>query len=232
MPRQFDSVVDFQESLAEVTLLLTIAQDREGDQAIQSALTKAALLLLMGKFENFAECLAEEAVFRINNASLPVERIPVRLKLIHSAHAISDVAYIRKVERQEQSSAILQSLASLWSPNGKGMALEIPCRFSYGKHGEDELRKLFDPFGILDVFDAVEIRDTTETLADTPTAGVVDFRGVFNGTTNIRNNILHQDATPELTVEQVATYRDLFANFADGLGHVLRETLDLPEAVG
>ena len=104
--------------------------------------------------------------------------------------------------------------------------LRIECKFAYGKHGEKELVKLFSPIGIEDVFTEVEVFIPGESLGDELTKKKVDFKGVFNSVMHMRNNILHQDASPSLTHESIREYKLAFQGFAEAVTNVLDNNLN------
>jgi hypothetical protein len=67
----------------------------------------------------------------------------------------------------------------------------------------------------VDIFDVIKLTEKLETvsveaLIDKP----IDFKGVFNSVTAMRNNILHADASPNLNTNQIREFRRHFENFA------------------
>jgi hypothetical protein len=87
---------------------------------------------------------------------------------------------------------------------------------------------LFAQIGIEDIFAACPVLATRETtLADAPDQEAIDVRADINSVTNIRNNILHSDATPNLTHGQVEKFAEHFVMFADKLVEILNARLPL-----
>jgi hypothetical protein len=78
VPKTFDALGDFCDSLREIDILCDAAQVAQADQRKYSAFNKAALLLIAGKFETFSESIVEEFVFKLNALSL--RRIPSRMQ--------------------------------------------------------------------------------------------------------------------------------------------------------
>jgi len=78
--------------------------------------------------------------------------------------------------------------------------LKVSNKFNYGKHGSDELSKLFKNIGIDDIFEVILIQRDKQTMS-----GVIkekiDFKGIFDSITKFRNIITHDDATPDLTIQ-------------------------------
>lgn len=235
MAIQLESAADFARTLQEVDVLVDLADQWVDDEARYAALNKAALLLLAGKFENFAEVLAEDYVFAVNQLRPPMNAIPRVLRLQHTFKALKSVGQLTDAARHDEAERVFADVGALWGRNAEFTPLNIDCKFSYGKHGEIELRKLFATIGIADVFQVVTVTRPAEQLtgdangedaAEASGVEVVDFKGVFNSVTNIRNNILHQDASPGLTSTAIRGYREAFRQFAVGIAAFLSASLD------
>ncbi len=209
---------DFKATLEEVDILLDAANACTSDEEIKYAtFNKSALLLLTGKFENFAETIAEQYVFIINSLELCPNQIPEVLRVKHTRKSIKGI----ESKQDNDMVAIIQNLGTLWATDEKFGGLSIDCTFSYGKHGEKELKKLFANIGIENIFDEVKIYHPEKSLLSDE--NLVDFQGIFNSITHMRNNILHQNATPDLTMSTVRDYRTYFEAFADELAVILNK---------
>lgn len=223
---RFTATAGLRVSLEEVECLLRTAE-AAADERLFSCLNKAALLLLSGKFEAFAEALAEEFVFSVNKLAPPPLMIPARLRVSHTLLSLRNLDQLRALERQAEVERLFTSLVDLWKDPGPAPELRVECRFSYGKHGEEEVRKLFQTISEMDVFEDIVIeREVESMLPDAAATARVDVRGALNSVTHMRNNILHQDATPSLTVDRVREFMDVLSRFADGLDARLARELD------
>jgi hypothetical protein len=90
--------------------------------------------------------------------------------------------------------------------------------------------KLFERIGITDIFVEIKVTEKVETVStDELQVRLVDFRGVFNSVCSMRNNILHQDESPNLNTGEIEQYRQQFESFAIGLDAFLSKLL--PQAV-
>jgi len=117
-------------------------------------------------------------------------------------------------------------LGKLWASEEACSILKVESKFSFGQHGEAELIKLFEKVGVGDVFEVITLSESLETVStETPINSVVDFRGIFNSVTNMRNNILHQDASPNLNTDLIRKYRQYFEVFAGRLDEHLATLL-------
>jgi hypothetical protein len=138
------------------------------------------------------------------------------LKLHHSYKSLEKLnIHINKNDVDEIKKRFYE-LGTIWVSNDNFGNLDIDCKFAYGKHGENEFRKLFNQLGINDVFQEINVFVPDETLG-TDTKTQIDFRGIFNSVIGMRNNILHQDATPSLTHSDIRKYKTIFQIFAEQL---------------
>ena len=225
MEIEIESIKHFLSSLEEVEVLIASAEANITNEKKYAAYNKSAILLLTGKFENFAESLAEEYIFFINSFKLSAHEIPQSLRLQHTYRVL------RKLDSQKQYNNVkgmmdsFSEISSLWNSEQKFNTLSIECKFSYGKHGEKELEKLFASIGIEKLFEEVKVYETQETLLEDNENVEIDIKGIFNSVTNIRNNILHQDDTPNLTIDSIKRYRSILQDFAQTLASTLTNKL-------
>lgn len=219
-----DVLNEFLGTLEEVEILLTSAEINIGEEIKYVTYNKSALLLLSGKFENFVELIAEQYVFLVNNLNLRSSLLPEIMRLHHTYSIITKLEKYQSTNQINDAKKVLSQIGTLWVTDHNFNKLEIECKFSYGKHGEKELTKLFSPIGISDVFVEVEVFIPNENLDDEKTKKV-DFKGIFNSVMNMRNNILHQDASPSLTHDSIRKYKLIFANFAEAITTLLDKNL-------
>jgi len=226
VPKTFDALGDFCDSLREIDILCDAAQVAQADQRKYSAFNKAALLLIAGKFETFSESIVEEFVFKLNALSLPSHSIPDAIRLHHTFYALRSLDKVRNRQAQKEAISLFCSLGKLWASEEACSILKVESKFSFGQHGEAELIKLFEKVGVGDVFEVITLSESLETVStETPINSVVDFRGIFNSVTNMRNNILHQDASPNLNTDLIRKYRQYFEVFAGRLDEHLATLL-------
>ena len=75
---------------------------------------------------------------------------------------------------------------------------KVNAKFNYGKHGQKEIEKLLTTFG----FSKFTKEEST-----------ISFMKKFNSLNAIRNNIIHEDATPSLTNKDVENHFKNISNF-------------------
>lgn len=220
--------IDFLRTLEEVDILLTSAEVEIREEAKYAAYNKSALLLLASKFENFVEIAAEVYVYLVNGLNLRSSLVPESLKLHHTFSMVSKLENYKtkKSDNHTEIKELLGEIGTLWALDAQFNRLNVPCKFNYGKHGEKELVKLFSPIGIKDIFVEVDVYIPDESMGTEGTQKKVDFKGTFNSVVSMRNNILHQNASPNLTHEFIREQKLIFQNFAEALLTVLQGNLE------
>jgi hypothetical protein len=219
------NAADFISTLTEVQVLLRAAELHERNETEYAAFNKSALLLLASKFENFAESIAEDYIACINSLQLCYELISHELKLRHTFKTLANIENYKLKHKKVDAVSTFTKLGELWSSNSNCTDLNVDCKFSYGKHGEAELSKLFSAIGIDNIFEKIQVIKQQETILDNTPAIEADFKGTFNSVNWIRNNILHQDASPSLTTRMVRDYEEEFKIFARELEKYLNNEL-------
>lgn len=234
MSLYFDSLDNFMSALKEVDVLLFDAQNSESDRLKYLTYNKANLLLLVAKFENFIEQIADEYIEMLNCLKMCAKYIPRDLKINHSLFLIEKSKdIIEHKHKLNEQVKIFAELGELWNGEGEFTSLSFNTKFNYGKHGDKEIVKLFNCIGIKDVFDTIEVLEDDESMLEESLV-TVDFKGIINSITAIRNNIIHQDATPELTHVDIKKYKKYLESFSIALtekvGKALGEIQEVSES--
>lgn len=225
MNPDLDEVVkEFTSTLDEVDVLILTAEENIADNLRYSTFIKSAILLLSGKFENFIELISETYVYELNKLNMQPKKIPDSIKYSHSTKIIDKINNKRNNGVDQITKQLLNELGTIWvldeQPFNK---FQIDCKFSYGKHGETELQKLFSNIGINNILDQIKIELIDEV--DPSIVNQIDFKGTFNSITGLRNNILHQDASPNLTHIDVSTNLAIIKAFSTKLLTYLDDSL-------
>lgn len=199
MDLQLSSSQEFAFALHEVGILVNDATHNQSNLDKYRVYNKSAVVLLCGKFESFIENFLEEFLslileFQSNQRILPSIK-----------EHLSDVI-IEKANNSKNFSTKKDYYESIIKLFG---TTESFCQgfvgvtnFNYGKHGEKELKKLLARFGFEPFYSAPENQS---------------FFVQFNSLNNIRNNILHQDATPSLTHDDILIHIENIRTFATKL---------------
>lgn len=231
MAEKLETAEEFTKTLAEVDLLLFAADEAAPGKPGANELTfavmnKSALLLLTGKFEAFLEGAAEDFLFALNQVGAKGRDVPVRILAEHSVKAVREMENKLNSGDFEEIQRTFVSLARYWIDLDPCSNLSVSCKFNYGKHGEAEVSKLFKRLGIADVFESVTIVDETVEVYEGGSPPLLDVKGMINSLTGIRNNILHQDETPNLTTGNLRKQSASLQRFATALVSALQGVVD------
>jgi len=206
-----DSVEAFNDACQEVHLLIDYSKRNNKIIKRYATFNKAAVVLLCAKFEAFFEDFLEEyANFHLN---------------ISSNHSIDRSIYGHIIDcivnhlevikgKPEKRNEIVNKLETLCGSNEVRPinTFQVDPKLRFGRHGQKEIERLLKAFGFSDY----------AILDD-----VKSFFITFNSLLNIRNNIVHEDATPSLTHQTVEQYMKSVKSFVNGLEVVAIEKMKL-----
>lgn len=198
-------LLDFKEKTKEIEILLSYAKRNTNPKNIEKYATfiKAALILLCAKFESFIETFIEDFITEYLSKT-PLSNIQHDFK--HYLVNLQLDRIQKSKPKKQKRNELLEKLVLFYTDNNFDLnTFKLDYGFNYGKHGEEELKKVLIRFGLSDFIKQIE-NDLR-----------FDFFNKFNSLTNIRNNILHQDETPSLTHQQVDNYYKLLIKFSDEL---------------
>lgn len=213
---------EFKAALKEVDILIGTAEVHQKKPLEYAIFNKACLLFLVGKFEVFLEDAIAEYVFKLAKMRLLTTHMPEIIKLHSSKHLIDEQFLIALKNLRPSAAERLKELSLLWNTSHVLETIKINNSFNYGKHGQNEIKKLFARIGIEDVFKECIIYEDQESLSeDIVTSRAIDVAATVNSMTGIRNNILHNDATPNLTHLQILEYTKHLILFANRLVDLL-----------
>lgn len=217
MSTSFEALSEFDAALKEVNILIKSASKNEKNDLYYKAINKSAILLLAAKFEAFIENILEEYISKLNQLKLSNIKVPQIIKLNHSFNKMDRIhsckGHRHKLTEIEE---LFKELAKLWSSRKTIFkSIEIPISFDY-KHGEREIEDLFAQVGMTNILDADIISKNKENI---------DIRGKINSLTHLRNNIIHEDATPTLTHIEITDYLEALQEFAETITNLLSDDI-------
>ena len=233
MNYNFDSLENFEKSLEEIDFLIKKVQKETEKELYQDNIyLKSALLLLVSKFEAFLENSILDYNSEINNLKLTNDKIPTALKINHVSNFFDEKKITEKMKHKHKYNEVceeLGELSKLFATSNNFSSIKISNKFNYGKHGGDEVEKLFEKIGLDEIFNKITIFNdvkTMDTMDNESEKQKVDFKGEINSITLIRNNILHQDTDRmSFTIKELTGYRNHFKQFSAQLIEVLQKML-------
>lgn len=227
----FEALTDFNESLDELDILISLSKNFEKIQRYekQTLMLRSIVLFLGTHLECFFESIAEEYIFKIEQLSLPRDKIPMNL-LMSSVHHHFNEDLISKIQRKNHDckTGILK-LAEILSCNSPVTELKIDTRFSYGKHGSKIVSRLFERLDILDIFTSCKVFVEQESmLSDVPERIEINIKSKFDLLTSTRNSLIHEykipnSSTIESIIKDIEYYRIFGSSVADVLEMKLME---------
>lgn len=202
---------DFYEAIKEIRLLISYSKKNQGNTLKYRAFNKAATVLLCAKFESFIENFLEEYAYELlrktTNKTLCEDLFE---------HIIDDlIGHLEanknnKSKRRRHIDKLIDLCSGVESASLESYQGHVSSKLRIGKHGQQEIERLLTKFG----FGAVLAEQTT-----------LDFFKHFNSLNNIRNNIVHEDATPSLTHTDVQNYLSVIDGFVREIQNKANEIL-------
>ena len=197
---KFDSITDFLDSLNEISILIAYAQRNEKDVQRYKLFNKSAVVLLLTKFENFIETFLEEHSYFVLEKHTKTT-LSNQMKVQYIANAIEKASEYKDIKKQSKVIEKLQCL--LGSEEAKLDELKDlrpRTAFNYGKHGSNEITKMFQLHALDDFVAKTEV--------------IMILKGL-DSLIAIRNNIIHQDATPSLTHNDIKQHKNKIIRFVE-----------------
>lgn len=197
----------FDDTKNEIELLINYAKRNKNNLLRFSTFNKSAIVLLCSKFEAFLENFLEEYVYlHMNKSNNKTLENSIYEHLIDNIIESLEVTKSKKLKRKPhiQNLSLLCGEAEITDFSN----FKVNARFNYGKHGQKEIEKLLTTFG----FSKFIKEDDSQS-----------FLKKFNSLNAIRNNIIHEDATPSLTSKDVENHFKNISKFIGDLDNVAFE---------
>lgn len=197
---KFDSIKDFIDSLEEIDLLIMYAKRNEKYIPKYRLFNKSAVILLLTKFENFIETFLEEHSYYVLEKHTSFT-IPDKMKVQYIVNAIEKAT---RFPDNTKKAKVIEKLKCLSSEKGTKLDVLKDYRprttFDYGKHGSKEITKMFQIHALDDFIANSEVTMILQGL---------------DSLIAIRNNIIHQDATPSLTHKDIEQHKNKIIHFVE-----------------
>lgn len=218
MSLYFDASKGFLESISDIDILINLAEaERSQDQENKRILfIKLSVILLVTKFQVFIEDILEEFQEQINGVPISFNKIPIYLKLNSLKLKVTKYALHENLKHRQkydpgyalEIKREVEVLSAHFRDTPTNKELEITCKFSLGKTGANELKKLFYQIDDVDIFNVCNVDINT-----------------FNSLFSIRNLVVHQDDPPGITEHTIKEYRDYLVHFSENIDDYLSSKL-------
>jgi len=201
----------FNEALKEINLLISYSRRNKNDFLKYATFNKSAIVLLCSKFESYIEnALQEYSYLHLKNSSNKSVDSHIFENVVEEIMGNLELTKNNRVKRRPHLNSIAEFCGSEeCSPIDH---YSVKAKFNYGKHGQKEVEKLLNKFGFSEI---------------TKTESSANFFKQFNSLNFIRNNIIHEDATPSLTDKDVEKYLKIISDFINDLDSEATKKLNL-----
>lgn len=197
-----DSIDQIRNNICEVDMLLDYASDNTEDIKRYQMFIKASVVLLSTKFEVFLEDFIDEHS-RMVLAGHTNSTISIELKNEYIDTAID---LIRETSNRTKKNQYLSMVSKLLVKSGESIStfssIRPSTKFSFGKHGQKEIVALFERHGLKAFITSDPIHNSLQ---------------IMNSLFSIRNNVIHEDASPTLTHQTIKDHKDNIMHFVDML---------------
>ncbi|TGM07109.1 HEPN domain-containing protein [Leptospira jelokensis] len=179
---------DFSLALNEIKYFTKNAKKNEKDIWKYKLYNKSSLILLITKFEVYVENIIDEYMF-ICTKNTPSDKVPNPIKEYIEIDLLSGISkdILDKNKRKN-------CITNLFKVNNNNLIdlidYEHKIKFNPGKHGEKELKRILSEIGL----NLNEKRDIVSIYAD------------YNSLNFLRNNIIHEDVSPNITHRDVIKF--------------------------
>lgn len=195
-----DSIDQIRNNIGEVDMLLDYASNNTGNIKQYQMFIKASVVLLSTKFEVFLEEFIDEHSRMVlaghTNATISTE---LKNKYIDTA-----VDMVRETNNRTKKNQYLSMVSKLLTNSGESIStfssIRPSTKFSFGKHGQKEIEALFERHGLKTFITSEPIRNSLQ---------------IMNSLFSIRNNVIHEDASPTLTHQTINDHKDNIMHFVD-----------------
>lgn len=197
-----DTIDHIRVSLSEIDILLDYASRNSANIHKYQLFNKVSIVLLSTKFEVFLEEFIEEHSTRMLNGHTNAT-LPSKLK---EAYFDRGIGLIVNEKKKSIKDALFNSLSILQQNRGDSITIlqniKPSTSFNYGKHGQKEIEALFKRHGLEDF---IKSDDAQNCLS------------ILNSLIAIRNNVIHQDASPGITHQTIIEHKNNILNFLNSL---------------
>lgn len=185
----FDATKKYINSENDIQILINLHDEKENEELY----FKAMIIFLATNLEVFAEEIIEEYIYTLQTISPLPNEIDDCLIFESLKNIVNDKLVSQINNRKESAIRNLKQVAELLNDNTTINEFNIKAKFNYGKHGENEFKKLFKIIDI-DVFAECEVYKEVETmLSDDNDQIKIQISDIIGSLTRVRNTLLHEN---------------------------------------
>ncbi len=220
------SKIDFDGSISEVVYLNNVAQTDSNNDKIYF---KVIILLLCAKLEKFVKDSTNEYISSLLSLNLTKEQLPptfVKEVIKNEVQKINEKTverYIENTRCQERSKVF----SLIWDSKYLLKNLEKDdFVVSISNNGTTEFKDTYKKIGFPDIINNLSDYQQETNIGGFVTSTAYSVAEKINKVIKLRHEIIHDDATPNITKTDIDLYVEIFKNFVEQIDMVLTQKLN------
>lgn len=219
---------DFLNSLNEVVELNDMAELDEiksfNNVYNNSTIYKSIILLLVAKMEKYVKDSAADYFDEIIKKNVKAQELPQKFKneLVMRLASQIENNHINNCNKEEYKKNI-KNISIAWDDNVTISNIDVDNKLPMSSHGTTEIENIYKKLGFDNILSTIPDIEILSPLGVTKT--LVSVKDKINSLIGLRHNIIHSDATPSITKEDVNLFINVITNFVNFIDLKLDESL-------
>lgn len=216
---------DFEKSIYEVSYLNGIAAKEKDKDYVYY---KVIILLLSAKLEKYVKDSANEYIKYILDLELTKEKLPRKLLIEIIQNEIDKVQSIKleKYISNQQYIERAKVLSLIWDAHYKLRKLdENEFAISISNNGTTAFNDVYKKIGFPDLISNMEDFSQETSIGGFVTQTAYSISDTINKVINLRNQIIHTDATPSITENEIGLYIVIIHEFVMKVDAILSSSI-------
>ena len=217
----------FLESIKEVETINNNIDDKKEDSITYF---KAIILFLCTKLEKYTTDSAKEYIIEIKNKRIVSSKIPTELKrciVQNEIDKINKYGLYHFFEKEEYKKHA-ENISLMWDDNYVLSSInEDEFYIELSSHGTNVINDLYKKIGFDSLISEVDNYDVEMAIAGVTSVMSYTVSNEINRIVGMRNNIIHEDATPNVTKQDIDLFISISKHFVLWIDNFLSEKVQL-----
>lgn len=212
---------EFENSIVELNYLIDSArEDNEHDKVYY----KSIVLLLCAKLERFVKDSTKEYIKELLNLGLPCEKIPdsfLKEIIKNEVEKINKIS-VEKYMSDESHKTGAKVFSALWNKKYILKSLDdVDFVVSISNNGTTAFADTYKKIGFPEIIKSLRDYTHKTEVEGVETSTIYSISEKINKVIWLRHNIIHDDATPPITISDILIYMDVFKDFVKQIDEAL-----------
>lgn len=216
----------FDEGINEIIFL---NDKSKNDQDNYKVYNKVIILLLCAKLEKYIKDSTKEYIEIISSMKLTKDKLPNELLIELIKNELTKInsktvdKYIFDKDCKERAkifSLIWDTKFTLNHISKEEFAISIT------NNGTTAFENIYKKIGFQNIITKLENYEETTTISGITTSYTYSFDEYINKIINMRHNIIHDDATPNITINEINLYVNIFKDFVNKIDNILSLSIE------